>query len=127
MLCVQGSANHPHVDKVKTATAMLQERLAQKNPLGMVACGELQVDAALVPDVQKTKAANSPLQGKPANILLFPDLDAGNIAYKMAQRLAAAQAIGPIFQGLAHPSNDLSRVRHVGFFCLSRSSLWAVA
>ncbi len=99
----KGSAKHPMCDKVIEATA-----LAKKMDPALLIDGEMQADAAIVESIGKSKAPGSRIAGK-ANVLIFPSLEVGNIAYKLVQRLAGAEAVGPVLQGMAAPINDLSR------------------
>lgn len=98
-----GSAHSELTEKVVEATRLLKEKMPN-----LICDGELQLDAAIIPEVAEYKAKGSPLKGE-ANILIFPDLNAGNIGYKLVQRLANAEAYGPLCQGIAKPVNDLSR------------------
>ena len=98
-----GSAHSELTEKVVEATKLLKEKMPN-----LICDGELQLDAAIIPEINASKAPGSPLKGE-ANTLIFPNLDAGNIGYKLVQRLAKAEAYGPLCQGIAKPVNDLSR------------------
>ncbi len=99
----KGSAQHPSLERIRKAVTLARNKIKKAK-----VDGELQIDAAIVPEVAIRKCPDSPIKGK-ANILIFPDLQSGNIAYKMAERFGRYEAIGPIIQGLNKPVNDLSR------------------
>jgi len=103
----KGSANDPIIDKMIEACKITKQRV-EESGLDVIVDGELQADAAIVPGVAAKKCSDSPIEGK-ANVYIFPDLNSGNICYKLTERLAGAKAYGPILQGLKKPLNDLSR------------------
>ncbi len=103
-----GSASHPSLNKIKEAAKLAEAKVKAENLDILIDANELQADSAIVPAVAASKCPTSPLEGK-ANVLVFPDLNSGNICYKITQRLAGAGAFGPVLQGLAKPVNDLSR------------------
>ena len=111
----KGSAHSELTEKVIEATRLVKEKAPE-----LLVDGELQLDAAIIPEISKSKAPGSTIEGM-ANTLIFPDLNAGNIAYKLVQRLAKAEAYGPLCQGIAKPVNDLSRG------CSSRDILGVIA
>lgn len=104
----KGSAKSPDTEKVSEAVSIAQENLKETDLKDVVLDGEFQFDAAIVPEVAAKKAPNSEIQGD-ANVFIFPSLEAGNIGYKIAQRLGGFDAVGPVLQGLNAPVNDLSR------------------
>lgn len=104
----KGSAKSDDVEKVSTAVELAQQKIKEDNLTDVIVDGEFQFDAAIVPEVAKKKAPDAQIQGN-ANVFVFPSLEAGNIGYKIAQRLGGYDAVGPVLQGLNSPVNDLSR------------------